>query len=153
MSRRRVPTELKRRMGNPSKERLNDQEPKPGPASLVPPPKMPPAAVEIWNELAPKLAAMGTFGDVDRLELAKACRWQAVHDALLEKEEDRVLARGGTISPGLAFLKIGIAANKIFGAFGVTAAPRALIKATPGANGDSDPVESFKQARPTIAAA
>src|SRR5262245_17370539 len=72
-----IPTAIKMLRGNPGGKQLNPNEPVPAPAALTPPVPLQGWALELWQQYAPAAAAMGTFGQSDRAELAKGCRLEA----------------------------------------------------------------------------
>jgi hypothetical protein len=66
-------TALKILTGNRSKKPLNPSEPQPGTKPAEKPAFLKGRAAKIWDEYAPKFAAMGTLGDVDGHLLAAWC--------------------------------------------------------------------------------
>lgn len=67
------PTALRLVDGNPGGRPINKAEPKPGRASLAPPPHLIPEAKKIWKRLAPELKRLHLFSKIDRDMFAAYC--------------------------------------------------------------------------------
>jgi len=59
--------------GNPGKRRLNAQEPKPESDGIEPPAWVTGVSLEKWNEIVPKLIAMGVMTNADIEAIARYC--------------------------------------------------------------------------------
>lgn len=75
--RRPQPTALKVLRGNPSKTRLNEQEPKPPAGAVTPPDGVSPQALDVWATLGPVAIAMGTLTTADTVAFATLCELEA----------------------------------------------------------------------------
>ena len=73
------PTVMKLIKGNPTKQRLPKDEPKPDSAIPDPPEVLNAEALAEWNRVAPQLLALDLIADIDRADLAAYCmcwaRW------------------------------------------------------------------------------
>lgn len=67
------PTIIKMARGNPGKRRLNAQEPKPESDGIEPPAWVTGVSLEKWNEIVPKLIAMGVMTNADIEAIARYC--------------------------------------------------------------------------------
>lgn len=79
--RRPQPTALTVLRGNPSKKKLNKNEPVPPSGAVVKPADLSAAAVKVWDELAPICLAMGTLTPADVRAFATLCELQATFTA------------------------------------------------------------------------
>ena len=81
------PSILKYIRGNPSKETLNTAEPTPElvPQDFPPPKTLDGKAVEVWNDMVPKLARMKVLTDADVPTLTRYCIESALYLACYEK--------------------------------------------------------------------
>jgi P27 family predicted phage terminase small subunit len=81
------PSILKYIRGNPSKETLNTAEPTPElvPSSFPAPKSLDGKAVEVWNDMVPKLARMRVLTDADVPTLTRYCIESALYLACYEK--------------------------------------------------------------------
>jgi P27 family predicted phage terminase small subunit len=75
--RRPQPTALKVLRGNPSKTRLNEDEPKPPQGPVTEPESLSNAASMVWQELAPIATAMGTLTVADVSAFATLCELES----------------------------------------------------------------------------
>jgi Phage terminase, small subunit len=75
--RRPEPTALTLLRGNPSKKRLNAQEPTPPPGEVVKPAGLTPGADLIWEWLAPVCLEMGTLTRADVAAFMMLCELEA----------------------------------------------------------------------------
>jgi len=75
--RRPRPTKLTVLLGNPSKKRLNQNEPCPPPGDGTKPPTLSARAGAVWDRLAPIALAMGTLTVADTEPFATLCELQA----------------------------------------------------------------------------
>lgn len=75
--RRPQPTALKVLRGNPSKTKLNQDEPKPPAGEVVKPAGLSVGAAAVWDELAPICLAMRTLTVADQQPFATLCELQA----------------------------------------------------------------------------
>lgn len=149
----KTPTRLAALRGNPGKRPVNQQEPKPRPASDDCPTWIAddPVARETWDELAPELVRLGLLTALDRQALAGGCRWWSVYrraDAALSgtlTAETR--SNGETARPEVAIaLKAFSAAMTIFGRFGVTPSERTRL-VSPEPDAPDDPLERLLRER------
>ena len=85
----RKPTALRVLEGNPGHRPLPQNEPKPAAAIPDPPPHLHAYAVEKWNELAPRLAALDLLTDLDGAILGAFCdsyaRWRIASEMIAAK--------------------------------------------------------------------
>ena len=145
-----APTELKILRGNPGRRPLPTDEPRSAPAASDEPPyRLTKAARAVWDELAPRIRAMGCLGDVDRRALASACRLEALGDHYATIAEQDTARRVKRPSPALwAAVKLWDKAAAVFYRFGVTPSSRAALATKPGAPrpaGETDPLEALRQ--------
>ncbi len=140
------PTALKLVEGNRGKRAINRQEPDPVYLNdLTPPAWLPPAAADIWNELAPKLRAAKVLTEMDVQALAMGCvaiaqhrlSVQRVGDDLvkskqIENEEGDTVQAGEHVNPWLIVQSMTFKqAMAIFAQFGLTPAARSRIAINP----------------------
>jgi len=87
--RRPQPTALKMLRGNPSKAKVNPNEPKPPQGAVEKPQGLSKWAETVWDELAPICLAMGTLTVADVRPFATLCELQAtLLDASKQKDAD-----------------------------------------------------------------
>jgi hypothetical protein len=79
--RRPNPTSLTVLRGNPSKKRLNENEPVPPPGEIQKPAELSAAGEQVWDELAPICLAMGTLTTADVRPFTTMCELQATFTA------------------------------------------------------------------------
>src|SRR5690242_17788325 len=79
--RRPQPTKLTILRGNPSRKRLNENEPCPPAGEVHKPAELSAAAGKVWEELAPMCLAMGTLTPADVRAFATLCELQATFTA------------------------------------------------------------------------
>lgn len=86
--RKPIPTKLKLLRGEKNKDRINTNEPDPGPGIPECPQHLDEIAREEWKRVAPILEKMGTLTRVDRTIFAGYCqlysRWIAIENELKE---------------------------------------------------------------------
>ncbi len=141
-----TPSPRRELSGDPGRRRRNQHEPQPAPADLTPPVELTGPALEIWTDLAPRLAAMKCLGDVDSLELATACRLQAMGNHYAVIAEGDMAKSIKRPSPALwAAVKCWEKAAQKFYRFGITPAERTKIS-TGGAS-DTDPFTAYREAK------
>jgi P27 family predicted phage terminase small subunit len=149
--RKHLPSNLVRLRGNPGKRRLNDAEPRPGPATPTCPACLGEEARKEWRRLSRELAALGLLTRLDRGLLAAYCQAHA-----LWVEAVSSIERYGTMvkSPnGYPMQSPYVAvANKqvdimvrIASEFGMTPSSRTRIRV--GEPPPADPFEAFLQDR------
>src|SRR5688500_11226855 len=92
--RRPQPTKLKILRGNPSKTRLNENEPVPPSGEVVKPARLSAGASTVWDELAPICLAMGTLTTADVTVFGQLCEGQAVLNsaAMMKADPEQVEA-------------------------------------------------------------
>lgn len=119
--------------GNPSKGRLNVEEPQPVLRGCPSPPAdLTAEAAAIWRSEAPKYAAMRTLSDVDLLILKNACRKQALADRFATVAERATPTGKRTVTQEFwAALKGWDQAERCWQALGATQRGRAGMKAAP----------------------
>ncbi len=84
--RRPQPTALTVLRGNPSRKKLNENEPRPPAGDIAKPGRLSPGAVVAWEELAPVCLAMGTLTTADVSAFATLCELRATLDlTMVEK--------------------------------------------------------------------
>jgi phage terminase small subunit len=79
--RRPQPTALTVLRGNPSKKKLNKNEPHPPCGEVMKPSTLSPGASIVWDALAPVCLAMGTLTVADTKVFARMCELEATWDA------------------------------------------------------------------------
>lgn len=75
--RRPQPTALTVLRGNPSRKKINENEPRPPSGQVTKPTGLSGGAVVVWDELAPVCLAMGTLTTADLRAFATLCELQA----------------------------------------------------------------------------
>jgi phage terminase small subunit len=87
--RRPRPTKLTMLLGNPSKKKLNKNEPVPPAGEIVRPVGLSRLAGGVWDALAPVCLAMGTLTSADLKPFATLCELQAtVEQASAQKDAE-----------------------------------------------------------------
>ncbi len=76
--RKPLPSNVVRLRGNPGKRKLNDAEPRPGPATPTCPGYLGAEARKEWRRLSRELAALGLLTGLDRGPLAAYCQAHAL---------------------------------------------------------------------------
>ena len=88
--RKPIPTKLKLHRGEKNKDRINTNEPDPGPGSPECPHHLDGVAQEEWKRAAPILEKMGILTKIDRTIFAGYCqlysRWIAIEKELKESK-------------------------------------------------------------------
>jgi hypothetical protein len=79
---RKTPTALDLARGHPSRRPIPLDEPKPALADGTPPAELEGAALVIWLAVAPGLVACSLLAEIDVRHVARACRYEALADAL-----------------------------------------------------------------------
>lgn len=89
------PTALKLLEGNPGKQKLNKNEPKPNVPDAIPKPpsRLLPEAKKEWKRLAPAMVALGLLTEVDTSAFAELCQNYAYYLAA-DKEIVELGAKG-----------------------------------------------------------
>ena len=82
---RKEPTILKIAKGNPGKRPINENEPKPAADAVQPPSWVSGKSLEKWQEVAPKLLAMGVLTNADVETLARYCTMHEQYVKYLEE--------------------------------------------------------------------
>jgi hypothetical protein len=118
--RRPQPTALKVLRGNPSKTRLNEDEPKP-PQGEVTKPNMGPEAGVVWDRVAPIALAMGTLTPADVEAFKVFCQLQAALDVA---DESGLIKLAGLVRP-------------YYGMFGLEPTGRAKLRVQPKEKAES----------------
>jgi len=91
--RRPQPTALKMLRGNPSKTRLNQDEPQPPRGETVKPVGLSPGASAVWDELAPICLAMRTLTPADVRPFGSMCELQSTMQETSARKSGRELFR------------------------------------------------------------
>lgn len=93
------PTALKILEGNPGKQKLNANEPKPRPLDAIPrpPTRLLPDAKKEWKRLAPTMVATGLLTDLDLSAFAELCQNYAYYLSL----DKQILALGEDKGPAM----------------------------------------------------
>src|SRR5262245_51010829 len=101
-------------------------EPTPGPVeSLEPPAGLSAVAAEVWQDLAPKLAAIKLLTEVDARELARACELEACWRAALARAHE---AKGKSWPSAMRLaLDAAMKSSAAWQKFGVTPMARAKL--------------------------
>src|SRR6185369_15691321 len=87
--RRPAPTSLTVLRGNPSRKKLNENEPRPTAGDVGKPDGLSSRAVRVWDELAPVCLAMGTLTTADLRAFATLCELQAtILEASAQKDAE-----------------------------------------------------------------
>lgn len=138
---RKQPTTLRLLRGDRSKEGTPVGEPQPPPGDLSPPAHVQGAALEKWNEVAPKLAAIGLLTPNDLETLARYCLYfeQFVKyaeqirrglDVLVIRDKDGKVKYVQSTPAATMFVKLGQSMLRIEQEFGLTPSARSGIGAT-----------------------
>jgi phage terminase small subunit len=85
--RRPRPTKLTVLLGNPSKKKLNENEPCPPAGDVVMPPTLSVIARVVWERLAPVCIQMGTLTPADTETFKRLCELQADLDKACESKD------------------------------------------------------------------
>lgn len=160
------PSILKYIRGNPSKETLNAAEPTPEllPQDFPPPKTLDAKAVEVWNEMVPKLARMRVLTEADVPTLTRYCieavlylvcyeKVKAVGEEVTHFEPDpnrtdgRMRIKYTQVAPWATQMHRHHAAMlRIEQEFGMTPSSRSQVSTTNG-NAESDPIAAFVKKR------
>lgn len=135
---RKQPTTLRLLRGDRSKEGTPAGEPQPLPGDLTPPAHVQGAALEKWNEVAPKLAAIGLLTPNDLETLARYCLYfeQFVKyaeqirkglDVLVIRDKDGKVKYVQSTPAATMFVKLGQSMLRIEQEFGLTPSARASM--------------------------
>jgi phage terminase small subunit len=112
--RRPQPTALKVLRGNPSKTKLNEDEPKP-PQGEVTKPQMGPEAGVVWDRVAPIALAMGTLTPADVEAFKVFCQVQAALDVATDAD----------------LVKLAATVRAYYAMFGLEPSARAKLRVQP----------------------
>jgi hypothetical protein len=91
--RRPAPTALTVLRGNPSRKKLNENEPRPPSGAVVKPAGLSVAGGAVWDELAPVCLAMRTLTVADQRSFATMCELQATFQQAAAGKDGRELFR------------------------------------------------------------
>jgi phage terminase small subunit len=138
---------LKEARGYPDHRRRNRAEPLAAPlASLEPPANLPPAAADIWRELAPIAAQVGVLDQMGARLFGGACRLQALAESHLAVAEAQ--KPGAKPGPSLwAGVKCLDKAAGFWSRFGMDPASRTRVRVG-GTEDQGDELEAFRRAHP-----
>ena len=106
--------------GNPSKKKLNENEPRPPSGEVRKPDGLSPGAEVVWDELAPVLTYMGTLTPADLRPFWFLCEMQATWEA-------NCRLKGTDEFKGRLEMELANAMRPYFEYFGMTPASRARI--------------------------
>jgi len=160
------PSILKYIRGNPSKETLNPAEPTPAlvPQNFPPPKTLDAKAVEVWNEMVPKLARMRVLTEADVPTLTRYCIEAVLYLACYEKvriageeythweldpnrTDGKLRIKYTQVAPWATQMHRHHAAMlRIEQEFGMTPSSRSQVSTT-NVNADEDPVAAFVKKR------
>lgn len=160
------PSILKYIRGNPSKETLNTAEPTPAlvPQNFPPPKTLDAKAVEVWNEMVPKLARMRVLTEADVPTLTRYCIEAVLYLACYEKvriageeythweldpnrTDGKLRIKYTQVAPWATQMHRHHAAMlRIEQEFGMTPSSRSQVSTT-NVNADEDPVAAFVKKR------
>lgn len=93
--RRPQPTNLTVLRGNPSKKKLNENEPRPPSGEIAKPAGLSAGAAGVWDELAPVAVAMGTLTMADLKPFATLCELQATLQQASSQKDNAATAQAG----------------------------------------------------------
>jgi hypothetical protein len=93
--RRPTPTALTVLRGNPSKKKLNENEPRPPSGEIGKPAGLSAGAAGVWDELAPVAVAMGTLTTADLKPFATLCELQATLQQASSQKDNAATAQAG----------------------------------------------------------
>jgi phage terminase small subunit len=79
--------------GNPSRKKLNENEPRPPAGDIAKPTGISATAASVWDELAPVCVAMGTLTTADVRSFTTLCELQATFQAVAASKDGKALFR------------------------------------------------------------
>ena len=147
------PTQLKLVTGNPGKRQINRREPSPAPIETLDPPAwLPQAAKEVWEEIAPPMAATKILTEVDVQMLAMGCVAIAQHRYAVKRtgddlvkvkhevdDEGELFSVGEHINPWMLVQSMTFKqAMAVFQQFGMSPVARARVVVQPQSGGQDD---------------
>jgi P27 family predicted phage terminase small subunit len=143
--RRPEPTIYKLARGNPGKRPLNDHEPRPPADAVRPPDWVTGVAREKWDEVVPKLLAMGVMTNADVDTIARYCSMHEQYlkyleqvrrglDVIVMRDESGRVKYMQSAPAATMLLKLATAMLRIEQEFGLTPSARSGIVATPAAS-------------------
>jgi P27 family predicted phage terminase small subunit len=149
--RKPLPSNVVRLRGNPGKRRLNDAEPRPGPATPTCPAYLGAEARKEWKRLSKELASLGLLTRLDRGLLAAYCQAHALWVeavASIERYGTMVKSPNGYPMPSpyvaVANRQVDIMV-RIAAEFGLTPSSRTRIRVGDGS--PDDPFAAFLERR------
>jgi hypothetical protein len=134
MGRPPTPTSLKILRGNPGCRPINSDEPTPPVADTTAPSCLDVVGLEKWNEIAPLLAGMRVFTQIDRSLLERYCilheQWVAVSKHVREQGMTQITSTGYSqiTAEGALFKSLPGELLRIEQQFGMTPAARSTMK-------------------------
>ena len=140
------PTNIKRLEGVRT-DRINENEPEPGPGKVTCPSFLSKKAKAEWRRIAPELTRLGLLTPVDRAAFAAYCqtygRWVEVETLLLNKGVLVKGAKGQIITSPLLWISTSAMKQMLkFGVeFGLTPSSRSRLVGT--APGERDPLDEL----------
>jgi P27 family predicted phage terminase small subunit len=148
MARKSRPTAIKKLMGEPNKDRINENEPKYSTDGVHPPYHLSDVAKREWARMYPILTASKVMSDADRAALAAYCqsyaRWVLAEGHLKREGYIKVSDKGYEYQSNW----VGIAnkalemMHKFLTEFGMTPASRTRISVAPSSK-ETDPMEAL----------
>ena len=139
--RRAEPTIYKIARGNPGKRPLNRDEPRPPADAVLPPDWVSGVAREKWDEVVPKLLAMGVMTNADVDTIARYCSMHEQYlkyleqvrrglDVIVMRDESGRVKYMQSAPAATMLLKLATALLRIEQEFGLTPSARSGIVAT-----------------------
>ncbi|NCB09888.1 MAG: phage terminase small subunit P27 family [Bacteroidia bacterium] len=149
MGRPKKPTHLKLLQGNPGKQKLPKNEPKPDVKIPEPPNFLIDYALDEWNRVTPILERLGLLSDLDVMELAAYCqcvdRWRNAEEEIKRNGMTDTTSNGNVIqSPYVGIAnKAMVQMHQFLCQFGMTPASRAGVTAK--VKEPDNPLAKFKK--------
>jgi len=140
--RKAKPTALRLIEGNREHRPINGDEPKPSPIAPQPPEYLSEKALEVWNDLSPKLERLGILTEIDSLAFTALCiEWsEYVRLRTMGGESIQTFESGAKqVAPEISIShKCLTQLLKLFGEFGLTPSSRSRLSISPEDDDDMD---------------
>ena len=140
--RKAKPTALRLIEGNREHRPINGNEPKPSPIAPQPPEYLSAKALEVWNDLSPKLERLGILTEIDSLAFTALCiEWaEYVKLRTMGGESIQTFESGAKqVAPEISIShKCLTQLLKLFGEFGLTPSSRSRLSISPEDDDDMD---------------
>jgi P27 family predicted phage terminase small subunit len=148
MGRKSRPTSIKKLMGEPNKDRINENEPQFSTSGVKPPYHLSDVAKREWARMYPILTASKVMSDADRAALAAYCqnyaRWVKAENHVKTHGEVLISEKGYEYqSPWVGMANTAqMQMHKFAVEFGMTPASRTRISVAPSSK-ETDPMEAL----------